>query len=259
MLMGNRLFFGIILCIIFALPVTIMANLISFAEGYTVPGYPPYAYPPFPDSIQASIVSPNGSYTGRDIPLTVNISITYNIPTYPQQQAYELSVELVNCRYSLDGHEWKEVPFIKKTSEKSFGDPIWQQEIIVAYCIFETSLKNVSSGNHQMKVNAYDSAYGPSDSRVTQGNDKVNFTVVISSPFPVPSQSSESSPSVAPSSSPSPSTSPTLEPISTPKTTGFLGTNLPLEYGYAIVATVVIVGVLAATAIAIRRQKKVLV
>ena len=86
-------------------------------------------------------------------------------------------------------------------------------------------------------------------------------------PTPTPSPAPTSTPTATPTPTdpstdpptptPSSSSSPTIEPTATQKQSGFLGTNLPLEYGYAIVATVVIVGVLAATAIAIRRRKKV--
>jgi len=180
--MGNKLLCAVVLFVAFCLSAAAMASLSSVAKGYTVPGYAPYAYPPFPDSIQASIISPNGSYAVRDIPLIVNISVTYNTPAYPQQQAYKLTVELITCRFSIDGHEWENIPLINKTSERSFGDPIWQQEITVAYCVFETSLKDESIGHHQLRVNAYDSVYGPSDSRVTQGNAKSNFTIVDNTP-----------------------------------------------------------------------------
>ena len=52
--------------------------------------------------------------------------------------------------------------------------------------------------------------------------------------------------------------SPTLDPDSTSTNqSGFLGTNLPIEYGYVLVVAVMVVVVLSLAAIAIRRQKKV--
>lgn len=68
---------------------------------------------------------------------------------------------------------------------------------------------------------------------------------VISSPYP------SSSPS------PSPLLSPTIEPTSTPQQkTGFLGTSLPIEYGYAIVAVVVIIVVAGLSLSYFKRLRK---
>jgi N-acetylneuraminic acid mutarotase len=53
----------------------------------------------------------------------------------------------------------------------------------------------------------------------------------------------------------SPLPSLTQEPTPTPKSTGFLGTPLPLEYGYAIIAAAII-AVIAVTAITLRRKKR---
>jgi hypothetical protein len=70
------------------------------------------------------------------------------------------------------------------------------------------------------------------------------------------------SPVTTPSPSPSPTViptiEPTVEPTSTPTVkpnTGFLGTNIPLEYGYAIVA-VLLVGVAGASLLLYSRKRK---
>jgi hypothetical protein len=55
---------------------------------------------------------------------------------------------------------------------------------------------------------------------------------------------------------PTPSSSPTIEPTSTPKQPGFLGTNLPLEYGCALVAIAFVAVVVGSSLIILRRHKK---
>jgi hypothetical protein len=66
------------------------------------------------------------------------------------------------------------------------------------------------------------------------------------------------SPSPSPSPTPSPTIKPTIEPTSTPKrTTGFLGTSLPKEDGYAIVAvSVILVAAGLSLVYFIRRNKQ---
>jgi hypothetical protein len=73
----------------------------------------------------------------------------------------------------------------------------------------------------------------------------------IPSPSPIPT----SSPSLT--QQPTPSPSPTAEPTSTPKQqTGFLGTNLPTEYGYAIVAVLVIIIVAGLSLVYFKKQRR---
>jgi hypothetical protein len=81
-------------------------------------------------------------------------------------------------------------------------------------------------------------------------------------PSPSFSPSPSETPSLAPTPSPSPSPTlnptvlPTTEPSSTPTTkpnTGFLGTNLPTEYGCALIA-VVVVAIAALTLIMLRKR-----
>jgi hypothetical protein len=72
-------------------------------------------------------------------------------------------------------------------------------------------------------------------------------TQTLAIPYtPVATVSPSSSPFPSPSLSPSPTIAPTIEPTSEPSSTpkpasGFLGTHLPVEYGYAIVAVLVII------------------
>lgn len=91
--------------------------------------------------------------------------------------------------------------------------------------------------------------------------DRTHFTVqqnadAMSAAFPTPEPTSEPSPSPSPIPTIERTTEPTLEPTSTPKqSSGFLGTNLPVEYGYAIIAAAVI-AVVALAAVALRKRRK---
>jgi len=63
--------------------------------------------------------------------------------------------------------------------------------------------------------------------------------------------------SIAPQHIPSPTIEPTIEPTSTPKPhAGFLGTNLPTEYGYAIVAALVIIVVAGLSLFFYKKQRR---
>jgi hypothetical protein len=56
---------------------------------------------------------------------------------------------------------------------------------------------------------------------------------------------------------PAPTVSPTLEPTSTPKQpSGFLGTNLPMEYGYALVAVLVVMVVAGLSLVYFKRYRR---
>jgi hypothetical protein len=84
-------------------------------------------------------------------------------------------------------------------------------------------------------------------------------TQTLTIPYaPVPTVSPSSSPSSLISPKPSitaqPSVEPTLVPSFTPKeSSGFLGTNLPTEYGYSLIA-VVVVAIAALTLIMLRKR-----
>jgi hypothetical protein len=66
----------------------------------------------------------------------------------------------------------------------------------------------------------------------------------------------EYTPTSSPSPNPIPTLSPTLEPTSTQKQTGFLGTSLPLEYGYVIVAVLVIIVVAELSLVYLKKLRK---
>ena len=166
---------------------------------------------------------------------TINMAFTVRIP---QGSKYTWISWIV---YFLDGQEKGE---IWPKSTDSLDKP------------FTVTLTDVPSGWHSFKVYAY----YPSSIAPIIGQATTNFRVSNptdtsspSSPTISPSQSSSpspsSNPSLPPSQSPSSSFTPTPAPATSPPTSiipspepqsGFLGTNLPLEYGYAIIAALVI-------------------
>jgi len=75
--------------------------------------------------------------------------------------------------------------------------------------------------------------------------------------IPLGYETQSPSPSPSPSPFPIPTVEPTTEPTSTPKQqSGFLGTNLPTEYGYALVAVLVIVAVAGLSLIYLKKVKR---
>ena len=117
------------------------------------------------------------------------------------------------------------------------------------------AIMHLSTGTHTIQVNASAQAYTIDSYTIVYSpisyfdSGKVIVTV---NPPPPSSPSTKPSPSIMPSITPTPSPTPkmqpTIEPTIVPTTTpkqpsGFLGTNLPTEYGYAIVAVLVIIAV----------------
>jgi hypothetical protein len=120
------------------------------------------------------------------------------------------------------------------------------------------NLAGIPQGKHSVKVTSdyygyYENNNGYNESAIVLtyfhilGSSEVEFTIAYSSMEP----SSRATPT--PSSSPAP----TIEPISTPKQpTGFLGTSLPTEYCYAIVAVLGIVVVAGLSVVYFKRLRK---
>jgi hypothetical protein len=133
---------------------------------------------------------------------------------------------------------------------------IWNGSIS-RYC----PLNNIPEGNHSVTVIAQGEGnyYAFPETGSTSlysffinGSSTVFFTVDTSpSPSPSPSPTPTTSPIITPT------LEPTIEPTSTPKQqTGFLGTNLPVEYGYAIVAVLVIVIVAGLSLVYFKKVRK---
>jgi parallel beta-helix repeat protein len=117
---------------------------------------------------------------------------------------------------------------------------------------------NTYTGNDSDRNGVGDTPYAACDGNIDYYPlmSPVNVTsgemmVSLQTPTPIPS----SSPS--PSSTIAPTTEPTLKPTLTPsQQTGFLGTTLPTEYGYAIVAVLVIVIVAGFILVYLKKLKR---
>jgi len=138
---------------------------------------------------------------------------------------------------------------------------------------FKLELTELSDGSHQIEIAVYYHAWGGGGwmGGAIYGAEPVVkrqfVSFAVNSPLTSPSPSIEILPSETPSSSPNPTPSPTLAPTvestsipeatSIPKQqTGFLGTNLPMEYGYAIVAVLVIIVVAGLSLVYFKKQRR---
>jgi len=131
----------------------------------------------------------------------------------------------------------------------------------ITHVSISDEMTKLSEGKHQLSVQVIstDIAGG-----ATQNEQKVLFYVDTVGSFSLsPSPSMEPSPSPTPSPipTPSPTLSPTLEPTTEPSSTlkqktGFLGTNLPTEYGYALVAVLVMVAVAGLSLVYFKKLRK---
>jgi hypothetical protein len=109
------------------------------------------------------------------------------------------------------------------------------------------TLTGLSGGSHQLIVYAIDSAGLVGQTKLIQ------FAVNATANEPI----STSKPSVTRSPFPSPTFEPKVEPTSTPKpASGFSGTNLLVEYDYAIVAVLVIIAITGLSLVYFKRFRR---
>jgi len=173
----------------------------------------------------------------------VPLELTANSSNTPSKDVYFVSVV-----YFVDG---------EKQPEQHSSIPM-----VPYYGI----IMHLSTGTHIIQVNASAQAYTIESYKIIYSpiayfdSDKIVVTV---NPAPSPSPSTEPLPSITPYPSPTPiptltpTIQPTLKPTSTPKQqTGFLGTNLPTEYGYAIGAVLVIVAVAGLSVVYFKKLRK---
>jgi hypothetical protein len=227
MAMSKRKFLILAFIIVFSLCINVQNRTIFAAKGNI---YPPYNNDDISDP-SVSIISPsNQSYSVSNVQLTFMVTGAD-------------SSDIV--KYSLDG-----------TIKNSFYGSKTISENLVG----------LSEGEHAVQIDVYyiGAKLDWSHSVMQEPAEKhqvIQFSVASS--LPSPSPSIEPLPSEAPSPSPSPSPTlsptlePTVEPTSTPKpSSGFLGTNLPTEYGYAMVA-VLVIAVVGLSLVYLRRLRKV--
>jgi hypothetical protein len=175
----------------------------------------------------------NTLYTANNILLAFSISIpktTTNLVHggMPWKISYK-------GQYSLDG--------------KVLGQFSGLNSTTYLFDIVNENLTGLTNGIHEIQVNA--STYPWPDGEAT--THKLQYFTINSSSADPPLSSPTP---LEPKDSPFPSI-PTIEPTSTPtQQTGFLGTNLPIEYGYAIVAVLVILVVAGLSLIYLRKFRK---
>jgi hypothetical protein len=192
------------------------------ANGFIMPRFP-----------SISLVSPvrNGTYTTNTVPLIFTVStLQYQI----DRINYFLDLKILNSYYE------------KSKVEVSISE----------------NLIHLSEGLHRLDIYAYDGMGDENHLIVYFTIDMKNHTTATSNPSPSastaslpPSPTTLTSPII--SSSDEPTTEPSCQPISSPRQqSGFLGTNLPLEYGYAIVAVLVIIVVAGLSLVYFKKLRK---
>jgi hypothetical protein len=219
----------------FSLSLVADAGLVGLASANPNPA-PPSAKSPEP---LISCLSPsNETYNSNKVPLIVNISNAD--PT-----------ALAQCK--LDG----------QIKCQFYGSNL-----------LNLNLVGLSEGFHQLEIHVYyhqigiiqvPSMYPPYAEQPVPMEKLlfVSFTVASFLPSPSPSLQPSITPSPSPTVGPTvepalaPTLEPTLEPASAPKhQIGFLGTNLPVEYGYAILAGLVMVVVAGLSLVYFKKLRK---
>jgi hypothetical protein len=195
-----------------------------------------------PDAPRVFLQSPQSRvYASNYVPL----ELTANSSNTPSKDVFFVSVV-----YFVDG---------EKQPEQHSSLPMVPYYGIIMHLSTGTHIIQVNASAQAYMLDSYTIVYSPI-SYFDSG--KIIVTV---NPAPSSSPSIEPSPSITPSPSPSltpsptlaPTIEPTIEPTSNPKQqTGFLGTNLPTEYGYAIVAVLVIVAVAGLSLVYFKKLRK---
>jgi hypothetical protein len=213
---------------IMVLLVSILVGIQSANVAMANPSWGPNMVPVIMISSPAS----NAVYTANNVPLTFTVSVPKNITYngYPWNVPYE-------GEYSIDGVVMGQIRGLNSTTN--------------SFDVVRVNLTEVSEGSHRIEVTA--SMTYPMG--IAKGDEVCYFTVASSLPSPSPSVSPSPSPTASPTLSPT--IEPTLEPTSTPQQpTGFLGTSLSVEYGYAIVVVLVIIVVAGLSLVYWKRLRK---
>ena len=218
----------LILALILVVSLSILVQADQFVRGNI---FPPYNNDDVSDP-SVSIISPsNQSYSVNSVQLTFTVTGAD-------------SSDII--KYSLDG----------TLKNQFYGSRTVSENLV-----------SLTEGAHTVQIDVYyiGAKLDWSHSVMQEPAEKhqiVHFSVVS---LPSTSPSTEPSTSVISTQSPSPSPIPTIEPTKTPtltptdtpiQQTGFLGTSLPLEYGYAIVAVLVIIVVAGVSLVYFKKFRK---
>jgi len=128
---------------------------------------------------------------------------------------------------------------------------------------FSKTIKGLPAGEHSIQLVVSSLTWYSPDNSGIYGTSKPpfyypNITIADTISFAIePEPTSTISPSPSPSPTHTPIIEPTVKPTSTPKPqSGFLGTNLPTEYGYAIIAVLVVAVVAGLSLVYFKKIRK---
>ena len=161
----------------------------------------------------------NKTYNGENLLLNLSLHLAGNFASVDPN---------ISMNYSIDETYKGVVPL------KSNG-----QMDMFTTAIGTVNLPKLPQGSHCLTINLYGLNQKTYEPKYLSYVNTVYFSTFGINPTLSPTATPSPSPTLSPS--PSPTSEPTKAPTSTPKQqTGFLGTNLPTEYGYAIVAVLVL-------------------
>jgi hypothetical protein len=174
-------------------------------------------------------------------PVISSLILPYKpIEDIEMQVNFYVSEQVTDVKYTIDEKSNATLLELKQTHVGHF--------ITIAGLV---PLAGLPSGKHDIIFYATDTVGGTGESQTRQ------FMIAPTVQTSNPALTLMPSPHVSQSPSQNPSPSPTIEPISTPKRqTGFLGTSLPTEYGYAIVTILVIIVVAALSVFYVKKLGK---
>jgi hypothetical protein len=185
---------------------------------------------------------------------TLSASLPFEIVVFPSNSVeliftMETNIRLVYC-FSLDTQERTQVnaTLVAHRTESQEGGGVFSYTRYTEKVTIDFS--GLSEGAHILTFyQVWDQPYGQVESTKT-----IHFA--IDDTIPSPSSTIATSPIVKQQPETSPAPSSATEPTSTPKpSSGFLGASLPIEYGYAIAAVLVIIVVAGLSVVYFRRLK----
>jgi hypothetical protein len=189
----------------------------------------------FPSINEIEISTPrNTTYTESSVLLNFTLSIYGSIG---------------DVGYSIDGGEVERITNLTEIFQEP-APSLYLPPYVHTIYWGNLTFSDLSQGNHSITVYLGYQHLGSHKRYEVYSFASANFTISTPTlPTEIPFN-----PSPTEQPTPAPTLSPTLEPTSTPKQqSGFLGTSLPLEYGYAIIA-VAVIAVVALVAVTLRKR-----
>jgi hypothetical protein len=176
----------------------------------------------------------NKTYNGENLVLNLSLHLAGNFAAVDPN---------ISMNYSIDETYKGSIPLKSNGKMDMFTTAIGM-----------VNLPKLTQASHCLTIYLYGLNQGTYEPKYLSYVNTVYFSTFGINPTLSPTSTPSPSPTLSPSPSPLPTLEPAIVPTSTPKQSGFLGTNLPAEYGYAIIAFAVIV-VVALAAVAPRKKK----